>query len=119
MDNSFLKIGRISLKTEKAMKIDLGKDPFVYLSGSDLDSLAHERPKDYLRMMEMAGEIIKRPDFGRYIEGQLCLLRAYSGSDHPRFYLVEIVKKDGLHRLKRFAFYDPDVIAFKGFRRIN
>lgn len=115
MDKEPIKIGRLSLKIEKKAGWDL-TDPFVYLENEAADKLAEKRPKDYLRIIERAGEIIRKPDFLYSSDGTLKLVRAYPVSGFLSFYFVLLSNK-GKVLLKKIGLCRPE--SFEGEKAIR
>ena len=56
-----VKIGRINAKIEKALEIDLKDNIFCYITESRLREFVNKWPKDYLKKVEEASNIIKEP----------------------------------------------------------
>lgn len=56
-----VRIGRINAKTEKALEIDLKENIFCYITEARLREFVNKWPKDYLRKLEEASNIIKEP----------------------------------------------------------
>lgn len=58
-----VKIGRINIRIEKAIDYDLGDNIFCYITERTLGEFVSKWPKDYLRKIEEASNIIKDPHY--------------------------------------------------------
>lgn len=56
-----VKIGRINTRIEKALNYDLGDNIFCYITEARLREFVAKWPKDYLKKIEEASNIIKNP----------------------------------------------------------
>jgi hypothetical protein len=63
MGENGIKIGRISIKVEKALGISIAKNVEVAMPQEKIDGVAKAHPTDYLRMIDVAAQTIKKPDF--------------------------------------------------------
>ena len=67
-----VKIGRINTRIEKAIDYDFGDNIFCYITEDTLREFVAKWPKDYLRKVEEASNIIKDPHYvGIDEEGRL------------------------------------------------
>lgn len=58
-----VKIGRINTRIEKAINFDLGDNIFCYITEEYLREFVRKWPKDYLKKVEEASNIIKDPHY--------------------------------------------------------
>ena len=58
-----LKLGRITRKVEEVLELRLTSDVSIYMDAYEVNRLATHRPRDYLKVLESVGRLLRRPDF--------------------------------------------------------
>ena len=98
MDDTSLKIGRVSRKIEKAVNHEFGEDVGVYLDNKTLDELANKWPDAYLGRIQEMGRIIASPDYASYCTARkvLFLIKEYLHDGQFRKVVMEIVDEGHL-----------------------
>ena len=64
--NEPLKVGRIPIAVERALNLHLASNVSVYMSEERISTLASEKPKGYLTIIEETSSILHNPDFVCY-----------------------------------------------------
>lgn len=64
--NEPLKVGRIPIAVERALNLHLASNVSVYMSNERIATLASEKPKGYLSIIEETTNILHSPDFVCY-----------------------------------------------------
>ena len=85
--NEPLKVGRIPIAVERALKLHLASNVSVYMSNERISTLASERPGGYLSIIEETTSILHSPDYVCYrkeIE-QFLFVKGYVTANGIRF----------------------------------
>lgn len=104
MENTDVKIGRLSKGVEDCLSIHIPGNVFVYIRGKKLNELAIAHPTDYLRRMEVVRDILFRPHYCGYEEdtNTIFLFRTYFKNDAFVTYCLTISRKECLEYLDLF-----------------
>lgn len=94
--NSSIKLGRVSKSIERSLSYSFPGDVFVYMSGNNLDKFAFEFPRDYLRRLEVAKDILSRPHYAAYDEKEetIYLFRTYYKNGVFKTYVIKIKREE-------------------------
>lgn len=113
-----LKVGRIPISVERALKLHLASNVSVYMSGESISALAEEKPASYLSIIEETSLILRTPDFVCFCkeEEAFLFLRLYNSKSGFRFVGVGV---NHVGTPKRWAFSHIKVYGQEELSQIN